>query len=222
MVYKPGIPQPEDDMGNTSQPELLENFSQLDSQFGTNHVAFSASADNGKHSHVTYIRTPDITDSKLVPGEDEAIIYAAEDNDGNTELYYRQFGLTASQFTKAGSVFVGARPAAACNFNWLGSVGNCTVNSEYNLANIGAVQQTHASNAQFKLTFDTALPDADYYWTIDGLRSDSGSLVGMPKVNATYSSVVTATTFEFEYRNGSGSDIGNKLVRGTVVLWRMQ
>lgn len=223
MAYKPGIPQPTDDMGATSQGEILENFTQLDSQFGTNHVAFSAAADNGKHSHVTFIRldpTDSATDAALTPGEDEAIIYAAE-SDSDTELYFRQFGLAGQQFTKGGSVFVGAVPAAAANFTVFGGIGACVVNSEYNLGGAGAISQTHASNAEFTATFDAALPDANYYWTISGMRTAAGSLVGIPKEDATYSSVVTTTSFKFKYITGAGGNITD-LLRGTLVIWRMQ
>lgn len=55
MVYKNLIPQPTDSPATQSQADILENFTQLDSQFGTagDHVAFTAGADNGMHKQVS-------------------------------------------------------------------------------------------------------------------------------------------------------------------------
>lgn len=54
MAYKNNVPQPGDSPATDSQPDFLENFSQLDSQYGTagDHVAFSAGADNGLHKKI--------------------------------------------------------------------------------------------------------------------------------------------------------------------------
>ena len=55
MVFKNNIPQPGDSPSTQSQADLLENFTQLDSQYGIagDHVAFSAASDNGEHKFVT-------------------------------------------------------------------------------------------------------------------------------------------------------------------------
>ena len=53
-LYKNNIPQP-GDRPSTSQGQILDNFSQLDMQYGTagDHVAFSATTLNGTHNKVT-------------------------------------------------------------------------------------------------------------------------------------------------------------------------
>lgn len=59
MVYKPNIPVPSDPPIQ-SQPQITTNFGELDSQFGTEHTAFSAVANNGKHKYVTLPQNPTI------------------------------------------------------------------------------------------------------------------------------------------------------------------
>ena len=55
MVYLNTIPQPGDSPATQSQADILENFSQIDSQYGTagDHVAFTAIADNGMHKQIS-------------------------------------------------------------------------------------------------------------------------------------------------------------------------
>lgn len=225
MTYQPGIPLPSTDMSE-SQQDLLDNFTQLNTQFGNDHVAFDETSNNGKHNKATMLEqaTP-ATNPSLVPAENELIMYAAEDNDMNTELYIRQHGKTASQFTKDGSVFVGAVPAAAVNFTPLGAVGACTMQSNYN---VFGVNQDHASKGQFTLTFGppagaSPLPDANYYWTIDAMRTTEGIAVGAPRAAGGYGTSVTAASLLIDYYNSSGGLIdSSKLVRCTVIVWRMQ
>lgn len=52
MAYNDTIPQPSDVLSN-SQVDILENFSQLNSQFGVDHSPFDPSGANGKHAKVT-------------------------------------------------------------------------------------------------------------------------------------------------------------------------
>lgn len=56
MVYLPTIPAANDKPAQ-SQSEIQENFTQLNSQFLTEHVAFNAAADNGQHKFVTLKRS---------------------------------------------------------------------------------------------------------------------------------------------------------------------
>lgn len=82
MVYKNNIPQPGDSPAIISQTDLLENFAQLDSQYGTvgDHVAFTAGADNGMHKQITIngvIADPGLADpytslyTKTIAGDSE-------------------------------------------------------------------------------------------------------------------------------------------------------
>lgn len=56
MVYLPTIPAANDKPAQ-SQGEIQENFTQLNTQFSTEHVAFNAGADNGQHKFVTLRRS---------------------------------------------------------------------------------------------------------------------------------------------------------------------
>ncbi len=50
MTYNASIPQPTDLISN-SQPQLLANFSQLNTQFGIDHTAFNTGSGNGDGFH---------------------------------------------------------------------------------------------------------------------------------------------------------------------------
>ena len=55
MIYKKNIPQPTDGQ-DVSQNDLLNNFKQLDTSFGVDHIDYSdVSGDTGKHNTVTYV-----------------------------------------------------------------------------------------------------------------------------------------------------------------------
>ena len=62
MAYKNNIPL-STDIQSVSQLDLFNNFAQLDTSFGIDHVTFSdVTADNGKHNQVTYVvQSPDPT-----------------------------------------------------------------------------------------------------------------------------------------------------------------
>jgi hypothetical protein len=52
MSYLPGIPLASD-LPSQSQPQILQNFTQLNTQFGTEHNALDSAAHDGKHKFVT-------------------------------------------------------------------------------------------------------------------------------------------------------------------------
>lgn len=59
MTYNPSIPQATDLISN-SQAQILANFSQLNTQFGVDHVAFNTGSGNGDgtHKHITFDNAP--------------------------------------------------------------------------------------------------------------------------------------------------------------------
>ena len=77
MVYLPTIPAANDKPAQ-SQSEIQENFTQLNSQFLTEHVAFNAAADNGQHKFVTLKRS-----AGVAPLGDNMIIAQALTPAGN-------------------------------------------------------------------------------------------------------------------------------------------
>lgn len=84
MTYNPLIPQPTDLLSN-SQPQILTNFGQLNTQFSVDHIGFNTGSSNGDGTHkkITFDNatsptpTPSGTVSNLYPalvsGEQEVI-----------------------------------------------------------------------------------------------------------------------------------------------------
>lgn len=104
MVYLNNIPQPGDSPATQSQADLLENFAQIDSQYGTagDHVAFTAGADNGMHKQVTLngvIADPGLADPraslylKTVAGDSE-LFFEKFDNAAVANLVQQMTNLT--------------------------------------------------------------------------------------------------------------------------------
>lgn len=52
MVYYPSIPQA-NDLIDESQPQILANFSQLNTTYGVDHYAYDSGSNNGYHNRVT-------------------------------------------------------------------------------------------------------------------------------------------------------------------------
>ena len=86
MVYDPNIPQA-NDLISESQPEILENFSQANVLFGTDHVEFNNAtvANRGKHNKSTYLEQS----GNPVTALNEAAVYT-KDVLGITELFIRR------------------------------------------------------------------------------------------------------------------------------------
>lgn len=210
MVYKDNIPRKKDDV-SVSQADLLENFSELNTQFGVNHVAFdSGNGDEGKHKFVTFVEQASDPETQ----SDEYLIYAKNDN-GEPELYARpQENGTAFQITKNGGLFYGARPVAAVNFEPDG-----TIISGFNVASV-----TPSGSSRFLITFTNQIededgtPTADYFWDIQGMRSDSGIVIGRPQNNSNYATNVKPTSFAIVFVNSNNAEI-TTLVRGSVIIW---
>jgi len=94
MVYNPNIPQGTDNI-SVSQPQLLENFSQLNTVFSENHYAFddATAANRGLHQKVTYplvIANPNAvapicnTYTKTIDGKQELFF---QNNSASTDVY---------------------------------------------------------------------------------------------------------------------------------------
>jgi hypothetical protein len=94
MSYTANIPQATDDPSQ-SQPLILANFQQLNTQFGTNlstggggdHVLFSASTGNGSHNRVTFLNEVSAIDAVKQAGINE-VLFFGETQSGITMPYY--------------------------------------------------------------------------------------------------------------------------------------
>jgi hypothetical protein len=101
MVYNAGIPIATDQIAN-SQAQLLENFAQLNTQFGIDHVKFDAASNNGHHSQV-FLAAP-ISPVPTVTGTQGAIF--SKDVAGVAQLFF-------ANATTAQKALTGAFNAAA-------------------------------------------------------------------------------------------------------------
>lgn len=92
MTYNPNIPQQGDDP-TLSQVQLLNNFGQLNAQWGINHILLTAGANNGQHTKV-FFNAPLGADPNL--SQPQASLYTKTGTTGNSELFY-QNGSTANK-----------------------------------------------------------------------------------------------------------------------------
>ena len=86
MSYNPSIPGP-NDLISVSQADILNNFSQLNTIFGQDHVKYddATAANRGKHNQSTY---PD-SSSDPDPDPNELALYS-KDVGGNSRLFLQQ------------------------------------------------------------------------------------------------------------------------------------
>lgn len=150
MVYQPTKPAAADKL-NASQADLQENFTQLNNQYGTDHVAFNASADNGYHQLVT------LNDVQADPGQAFPI----------TSLYTKHVGTGPNRYT---NLYFEADPENAvgasqfplnaikawCRFD--GTLGSPIAPAAgFNVTNI-----THAGGTAYTINFTNTLQNANY------------------------------------------------------------
>ncbi len=109
MSYTPNIPQATDNPSN-SQPLILANFQQLNTQFGTDpatglggdHVFFTSVTNNGKHNRVTLLDESAAIPAVKQAGADQILIYG-KTNSGVTMPYYTRdnIALATTEFSLA-------------------------------------------------------------------------------------------------------------------------
>lgn len=146
MVYIKDIPQPGDSPAVNSQPAFLENFRQLDSQYGTlgDHVAFEATSNNGKHKQVTLI---DLAGDPITIATEGAIY--TNTVGARIESFYRypsSGDITQLTWIKAWARFVGS-----------GALGAAVITDSYNVSGV------NKDSAQtFTISFITNMGNANY------------------------------------------------------------
>ncbi len=208
-MFNPDIPQSQDDL-SVSQGDLLTNFTQLNTQFSVNHVAFNdAGADKGKHKFVTFVEQLQDPASK----GNEYIIYS-KDSNGEPELFARpESNADAYQITKEGNLFLGLLPVVAVNFNRTGVIQG----SSLNVASIARPGNT----GRYVITYTNALPDNNYFWSASGFDNSTNPIISQVTNNATYSNVVKTTSISIDFKNQNNALTSN-LTRACVVCWRFQ
>ncbi len=209
-MFNPDIPQPTDNL-SVSQGDLLTNFQQLNTQFGVNHVPFDDSgSDKGKHKFVTFVEQSEDPESK----GDEYLMYSKEDS-GSSELFVRpESNAPAFQFTKEGSVFVGAIPVVAVNFDRTGVIQGSSLN-------VTSVSRPGGTGT-YVINFTNALPDNNYFWNASGFDgSTARPVISQVTNSASYGSVVTTTSISIDFKDNTNTLISG-LTRASVICWRFQ
>jgi hypothetical protein len=171
MVYRNDIPQGADRPSSPSRGQILENFSQLDSQYGTSgdHVEFSAATNNGKHKKSTYIATSDPTTQPL-----EGAVYTKDAGSGRTELYYRR--------ESSGQVL------PITFFKAYGLITGISVTNDFNISKV-----TNPSAGRYVINLSNSITGS--FGVIATPATPSGG--GFPNITISY---VPISSSEFELR----------------------
>lgn len=91
MTYDPSIPLSTDYVGNSQQP-IKDNFTQLNSQFGIDHISFNTGSGNGTgfHKKVTFtgpIASPAVSSTQGI--NYPKAVSVTTPSSTNTELFYK-------------------------------------------------------------------------------------------------------------------------------------
>lgn len=106
MVYVPNSPQGSE-KPSVSRAQIELNFTELNTQYGSDHVAFDAGTNNGKHQKSTYVAYTGSPPPDPSTGAGDLALYAKTIS-GNTELYLRQVSSGAViQMTKGTLLIAG-------------------------------------------------------------------------------------------------------------------
>ena len=235
MTYNPGIPKAKDILAD-SQGDLLTNFDQLNTIYGTSgdHVAFNAAAGAGKHKKVTFLSQgsdPEMDSPET--RENELALFALEDGT-DTELYLRkESNGTVNQFTKDGELFLGVHPVFAINLSDLApdaNVGagtyNFTVNNSFNLDTANTKRLT-ASRCHYRFFFTNSVLDASgnptnkYIFTANGFVNSSDPVIGKVPNTAVYDNEVQPNYIDIEFVNQSNKKF-SALTGAVIMCWRVQ
>jgi len=124
MTYNPSIPQPTDFISD-SQPQILNNFTALNSVFSRNHVAFDVATNSGNHKFVELRNTAAIPAPIPALNAGEGTIYTkmissvsqlfyTDDASGNEYQLTRDipasfslFGTNTNNYNASGANFTG-------------------------------------------------------------------------------------------------------------------
>lgn len=235
MTYNPEIPKAKDVLAD-SQGDLLINFGQLNTVYGTSgdHVAFNAAAGAGKHKKVTFLsQGSDVSTDSPSTRENEMAIYALEDGT-DTELYIRpESNGTPQQMTRDGELYIGVHPVFAINITdtspnsntGLGTY-NFTVNSSFNFDSANSKRIT-SGRCVYRFAFTNQVldnagnPTNKYYWTATGFRDSSNILLGKVINDSNYGNRVASNYIEIEFVRQTNSPAPN-MTGASIVCWRLQ
>jgi len=235
MTYNPEIPKAKDVMAD-SQGDMLTNFTQLNTIYGTagDHVAFNAASGAGKHKKVTFLSQGSDPDADSPETrENELALFALEDGT-DTELYLRkESNGDVNQFTKDGELYLGVHPVFALNLsdtapsaNTGAGTYNFTVNNSFNL-DTALTRRLTASRCHYRFYFTNGVVDAagnptnKYLFYANGFLNSSNPVIGKVPNTANYDAEVDASYIDIEFVNQNNSKVSS-LTGATILCWRVQ
>lgn len=174
MSYIPGIPNA-NDLISSSQSQIQTNFTQLNTQFAIDHVAFDAGANNGKHKQITL-------ENVAAPGaqtDPQSVIYSKLATGGVLTAYSLPFFRNQS----------GELPLAPDLSNTGTNYGYQQGNLIYNFGSGTILQGTQSLAITWKIPFVTAV--LSVLMTKNG--SGLGSSGNTNTCNATATSLLQGT-----------------------------
>lgn len=181
MTYNPSIPQ-SSDLISQSQPQLLTNFSQLNTAFAVDHTAFSVISNQGMHKQVTLQAPLGSNPNQASP---IASIYSkASSGTSTSDLFYQNGALSANVVQLTGG---GITSGAWGQFN--GSTA--TLNSGYNVASV-----VRNSAGNYTINFTRNFSSTTYSVQITSNTSTNNSFIVF----------VSRTVSSFRFSFGSGQD----------------
>ena len=216
MTYSPKEPIKNDKL-SVSQPKLNVNFTQINTQFSVNHVAFDdATANKGKHIFATFVEQAEVPETLA----DEYIIFS-QDDDGETELYARaESNATEYQITKDGDLFTRVTPVVAVNFDntatavpGLGAVNGTALN-------VASIAQPTPGRFVIKFTTPVAV-DNNYFWSVSGFKASGGLLSSTVMPSGDYNSVVKTDEITLDFTDVGGTLVSD-LTRACLLVRRVQ
>ena len=193
MTFNPAIPQASD-LISQSQPQILTNFSQLNTAFAVDHTAFSVVSNQGQHKQVT-IQAPLGSDPNQV--SPIATVYTKTSPSTSTsDLYYQNGSLSSNVVQVTGG---GITAAAWCQFN--GSTG--TLNAGYNVASV--VRNT---GGNYTINFTRNFSNTNYAVLVTSVSS--------PSVKGVTSASRTVSAYTFVLAPGLDSTDISMVFFGTL------
>lgn len=194
MTYNPSIPLITDAL-STSQPQIKNNFNQLNVQFGVDHSGFNVNGSNGTgfHNKVTW---PDQTSSPPTSASGQVVAYGITNN-SVTMPYYKRDGLS--------TVFPLA-PIKAYAV-WVSSLtpnGTVTLDNNFNIASITQVGLSQwtitltnaCRNTVFGVLAFSSLSFANSNLIWGGINSSSFTVSYSPTVSPGFPIFLTAVVLE--------------------------
>lgn len=172
MTYSPNIPQATDDPSQ-SQSLILQNFQQINSQYGTlgDHVAFTAASNNGKHNKATLINQVSQPTSLV----NEVVVYSNTQS-GITDPYYVRDNLS--------TVFPLAPIKAFATFQ--NAAGAITPLNSWNITSINNAAGT------ITITMTRACKTASSYGVIANSQNIGGPTISVANLTSTSFQLTTA------------------------------